>query len=147
MAVKDIYGNLLKAKCPVDFFGLITTAEDLKREYRKYAKKIHPDVVPEKDKYIAGEAFSILNKLYNLGLSELEQGIYGIVDPVQIYKHMKPLFEITIKGELYQFYENVFEGEVAYIFKGTSSDDIVYLKVAIAPEDNDLITNEYNYGK
>src|SRR5699024_1338737 len=109
---------------------------------RQYAKKIHPDIVPEKDKYIAGEAFSILNKLYNLGLSELEQGIYGIVDLVQIYKHMTPLFEITIKGELYQFYENVFEGEVAYIFKGTSSNDIVYLKVAIDPEDNDLITTE-----
>ena len=144
MAVKEIYEILLKAKRPVDFFGLITTAEDLKREYRKYAKKIHPDVVPEKDKYIAGEAFSILNKLYNLGLSELEEGIYGIVDPIQIYKHMAPLFEITIKGELYRFYENVFEGEVAYIFKGTSSDDIVYLKVAIDPEDNDLISNEYN---
>ena len=140
MAVKDIYEKLLKAKRPVEFFGLITTEDELKREFRQYAKKIHPDIVPEKDKYIAGEAFSILNKLYNLGLSELEQGIYGIVDPVQVYKHMTPLFEITIKGELYQFYENVFEGEVAYIFKGTSSNDIVYLKVAIAPEDNDLIT-------
>lgn len=144
MAVKDIYEKLLKAKRPVEFFGAMTTEDELKREFRQYAKKIHPDIVPEKDKYIAGEGFSILNKLYNLGLSELEQGIYGIVDPVQIYKHMTPLFEITIKGELYQFYENVFEGEVAYIFKGTSSNDVVYLKVAIDSEDNDLITTEYN---
>lgn len=57
---------------------------------------------------------------------------------------MTPLFEITIKGELFQFYENVFEGEVGYIFKGTSANDIVYLKVAIDPDDNDLINTEYN---
>lgn len=144
MTVKQVYEKLLQAKRPIEFFGEMATEDELKRAFRQYAKKIHPDIVPEKEKYIAGEAFSILNKLYNLGLSEFEQGIYGIVDPVQIYKHMSPLFEITIKGELYQFYENVFEGEVAYIFKGTSSNDIVYLKVAINSEDNDLITTEYN---
>ena len=144
MTVKDIYEKLLKATRPVEFFGLITTEDELKKEYRKYAKMVHPDMVPKKDKYIAGEAFSILEKLYNLGLSELKQGIYGIVDPIQLYKSMTPLFEIKIKGELYQFYENVFEGEVAYIFKGTSSNDIVYLKVAIDSEDNDLIDTEYS---
>ncbi len=144
MTVKQIYEKLLQAKRPIEFFGKMAMEDELKRAYRQYTKKIHPDIVPQKDKYIAKEAFSILNNLYNLGLSEFEQGIYGIVDPIQVYKHMSPLFEITIKGELYQFYENVFEGEVAYIFKGTSSNDIVYLKVAINSEDNDLITNEYN---
>jgi len=144
MAVKQIYEKLLQAKRPIEFFGEMATEEELKKAFRQYAKKIHPDIVPEKEKYIAGEAFSILNKLYNLGLSELEQGIYGIVDPVQIYKNMSPLLEITIKGKLYQFYENVFEGEVAYIFKGISSKTIVYLKVAMNSEDNDLITTEYN---
>ena len=101
MTVKDIYEKLLKATRPVEFFGLITTEDELKKEYRKYAKMVHPDMVPKKDKYIAGEAFSILEKLYNLGLSELKQGIYGIVDPIQLYKSMTPLFEIKIKGELY----------------------------------------------
>ena len=144
MTVKQIYEKLLQAKRPIEFFGEMSIADELKKAYKQYAKKIHPDIVPDKDKYIASEAFSVLNKLYNLGLSELEQGIYGIVDPVQIYKHMTPLFEITIKGELYQFYENVFEGEVGYIFKGTSANDIVYLKVAIDPDDNDLIDAEYN---
>lgn len=144
LKLKQIYENLLKAKRPIDFFGEMASEDELKKAFRQYAKKIHPDIVPEKDKYIAEEAFSILNKLYNLGLSEFEQGIYTMCDPVQIYKHMSPLFEITIKGELYKFYENVFEGEVAYIFKGTSSNDIVYLKVAIDSEDNDLIATEYN---
>lgn len=144
MTVKQIYEKLLQAKRPIDFFGEMATEDELKRAFREYAKKIHPDIIHEKDKYIAGEAFSILNKLYNLGLDEFKKGIYGIVDSVQIYKYMTPLFEITVKGKLYQFYENMFEGEVAYIFKGISSNDIVYLKVAINPEDNDLITTEYN---
>lgn len=144
MTVKQIYEKLLQAKRPIEFFGEMSIADELKKAYKQYAKKIHPDIVSDKDRYIASEAFSVLNKLYDLGLSELEQGIYGIVDPVKIYKHMTPMFEITIKGELYQFYENVFEGEVGYIFKGTSDNDIVYLKVAIDPNDNDLIDTEYD---
>lgn len=144
MTVKEIYEKLLKAKRPFEFFGAVTTEEELKKEFRRYAKLIHPDMVPEKDKYIAGESFSILDKLYETGLDELAQGIYGTVDPIQLYRHRTPLFEIKIKDETYRFYENVFEGEVAHIFKGASSDDIVYLKVAIDPADNDLILTEYN---
>lgn len=143
MTVKQIYEKLLQAKRPIEFFGKLSGEDDLKKVYKQYAKKIHPDIVPEADKYIASEAFSILSSLYNLGLGEFEKGIYGIVDPVQIYKHMTPLFEINIKGVRYLFYENVFEGEVASIFKGTTSNDIVFLKVAIDPDDNDLIETEY----
>lgn len=145
MALKQIYEKLLQAKRPIDFFGRISTADELKKEYRNYAKKVHPDLFAESDKeYIANQAFKILNDLYELGISELAKGIYEIVDPVEIYKHTSPLFEINIKGEEYKFYENVFEGEVGNIFKGTTSKDIVYLKVAIDPEDNDLIDTEYN---
>lgn len=143
MTIKEIYEKLLRAKRPADFFGSIKTEEELKSIYKKYAKKVHPDMAKAKEKYIADEAFQALNKLYKEGKKELEQGMYGIVDPIQIYKHKTPLFEITIKGELYQFYENVFEGEVAYIFKGISADDIVYLKVPIDSEDNELIETEY----
>ena len=103
LTVKEIYEKLLKAKRPIDFFGEVSDEGELKAEFRQYAKKVHPDIVPAEDSYIAGEAFSILNKLYNLGLSELEQGIYAVIDPVQIYQHMAPLFEITIKGELYLY--------------------------------------------
>ena len=39
MAIKDIYEKLLKAKRPVEFFGLITTEDELKKEFRQYAKK------------------------------------------------------------------------------------------------------------
>ena len=144
MTVKEIYEKLLKAKRPIDFFGEATTEEELKREYRKYAKTIHPDANHGKNQYIVNEAFGLLNALYNTGLNELNQGIYGVVDPVQLYKNVTPLFEIKIKGEGYRFYENVCEGEVADIFKGTSSNDIVYLKIATDPDDNELLETEYS---
>lgn len=141
MTIKEIYEKLLRSKRPADFFGKVTTMEELKRIYKKYARKVHPDMAEEK--YIATEAFEILGKLYKEGQVELEQGTYGVVDPIQLYKNKEPLFEITIKGEQYRFYENVFEGEVAYIFRGISENDVVYLKMAIAPEDNELIETEY----
>lgn len=144
MAIKQIYEQLLKAKRPIEFFGKMSGEDELKKAYKQYAKKVHPDIVPDKDKYIASEAFSVLNKLYNLGLIQLNQGIYEIIDPVEIYKHQEPLFEITVRSKLYQFFENVFEGEVGYVFKGISDNEIVYLKVAIDPDDNELIDTEFD---
>lgn len=142
MTIKQIYEKLLRAKTPFDFFGKVSSEDELKSAYKSYAKLVHPDRAT--DKYIANEAFSILNKLYNLGLEELKKGIYGIVNPVDLYKHMSPLFEINIKGVPYKFYENIFEGEVGYIFKGLAGNDIVYLKVAISPDDNALIDTEFD---
>ncbi len=141
--LKRFYEKLLQTRRPYDFFGQVSDFKELKKIYRQYGKKLHPDVFPANDQYIAGQAFDALTQLYNLGVSELEQGIYGIVDSVQIYEHMSPLFEISIKGEVYKFYENVVEGEVANIFKGICGNDIVYLKVAIDSNDNNLLDTEY----
>lgn len=143
MSIKEIYEKLLNAKRPIDFFEKVSTEEELKKIYREYAKVLHPDTVSESEQYISSEAFSILGKLYKLGISELEQGIYEKIDPIKLYKNMDPLFDITVKGNTYYFYENVFEGEVAYIYKGICNDDIVYLKIAIDEVDNELIDNEY----
>lgn len=143
MPIKQIYEKLLQAKRAIDFFGKVASEDELKKKYRQYAKQIHPDLVSDAEQYIAKEATTLLNTLHEQAIEELKQGIYEIVDPVQIYKHTSPLFEINIKGKVYQFYENVFEGEVGYIFKGTCDEDIVFLKVAIDPNDNELIDTEY----
>ena len=144
MTIKQIYEKILEAKRPIEFFGAVSSEEELKKVYRQYVKKVHPDSVRSEDKYIANETISILSQLYSLGINELNKGIYNVTDSIEIYGHMTPLFEITIKGKLYQFYENVFEGEVGYIFKGSNEKDIVYLKMAIEPEDNELIDTEYD---
>ncbi len=144
MTIKQIYEKVLQAKRPIEFFGDISSEEELKKVYKQNVRKVHPDSVKDEDKYIANETISMLSKLYNLGKKELKEGIYNVTDSVEMYKHIPPLFEITIKGELYKFYENVFEGEVAYIFKGTNKKDIVYLKMAIDPDDNELIDTEYD---
>ena len=144
MTIKQIYEKVLQAKRPIEFFGDISSEEELKKVYKQNVRKVHPDSVKDEDKYIANETISMLSKLYNLGKKELKEGIYNVTDSVEMYKHISPLFEITIKGELYKFYENVFEGEVAYIFKGTNKKDIVYLKMAIVPDDNELFDTEYD---
>lgn len=144
MTLKETYEELLAAKRPFDFFGEAATADALKRVYRQYAKAIHPDVAAPEDKYIAGEAFSLLNVLYSQGVDEIGRGIYGVVDALEIYKHMTPMFELDIGDEHYRFYENVFQGEVANIYRGTSRDGVVYLKVAIDPDDNGLLRTEYD---
>ncbi len=144
MTVKEIYEKLLKAKRPIDFFGVVSNEDELNKEYKKYAKKTHPDANRGRNEYISHEAFNLLNDLYNEGLRELKNGIYEIIDSLQLYNNMTPMFEITINGVLYRFYEHVIEGEVADIFKGTSSNDIVYLKVAIDPDDNELLETEYS---
>lgn len=144
MTIKEIYEKVLQAKRPIEFFGKVSNEEELKKIYKQYVKKVHPDTVTNEDKYIAEQTISILNTLYDLGIKEFQKGIYNVTSTVELYEHMEPLFEITINGELYQFFENVFEGEVAYIFKGTNKKDIVYLKMAIDPEDNELLDTEYD---
>ena len=144
MTIKEIYEKVLQAKRPIEFFGKVSSEEELKKIYKQYVKKVHPDTVTNEDKYIAEQTISILNTLYDLGIKEFQKGIYNVTSTVELYEHMEPLFEITINGELYQFFENVFEGEVAYIFKGTNKKDIVYLKMAIDPEDNELLDTEYD---
>ena len=143
MNVKEIYEELLKAKRPIDFFGDVQTETELKKIFKQYAKCVHPDIVKEDEKYIASEAFMLLNNLCNLGIKELEDGIYSITNPVEMYNHMDAMFEITVGGNSFKFYEYVYEGEVADVYKGASSDDIVYLKVAADPQDNELIDTEF----
>lgn len=144
MTIKELYEKALSVKRPIEFFGKVSNPVQLKKLYHNFAKQVHPDINHGANSYIAGEAFKAITKLYNTAIEEIELGIYETFDTVSIYKHSDPLFEISIKGTLYKFYENVFEGEVANIFKGTNDNDIVYLKIAIDSDDNSLLDTEYN---
>lgn len=150
MTIHEIYAKLLKARNPSDFFGKVANTAELNKIYRTYAKQVHPDTARnKKDEYIASEAFSLLGKLYSEAEKEFEKGLYGVTDPIILYKNMSPLFEMKVSGNNVSFYENLFEGEVAYIFRGvehdekTGSDFIAYMKMAIDASDNELIDKEY----
>lgn len=144
MNMKEIYEKLLQAKRPIDFFGNVSSKNELNIEFMKYLPMFDPEFAQYEDEYITGQSLSILNELYELGLDEIKQGIYSKVNSISSFKNMTPLFEITVNDLPYRFYQRVYVGEVGYIFKGASKDEIVYLKVAIDPNDNDLIDNEYD---
>ena len=128
--------EIMSAICPEDIFTM--DIELIEQEKENYIMDFKP-----KD-YCAIKNYTITRKvllLYNQAIERLEGNVS--FEKADIYKSMSPLFEVTTKGELYQFYENVFEGEVAYIYKGTNGKDSVYLKVAIDSDDNKLIDTEY----
>ncbi len=144
MNIKEIYDKLLQAKRPIDFFGNVSSQNELNIEFMKYTPMFDPEFAQHEDEYITGQTLSILNELYEAGLEEIKKGIYSKVKPISFFKSKTPLFELTINEQLYQFYWCIYTGEVAYIFKGSSETDIVYLKVAINPNDNNLIDSEYD---
>ncbi len=144
MNIKELYDKLLQSKRPIDFFGSANTEKQLNVEYMKYVTIFDPEFAQYENEYITGQALSILNELYEQGLDEMKRGIYSLTNPVSFFKTMSPIFELTVDEQLYQFYWCIYHGEVAYIFKGASENDVVYLKVAIDPADNDLIDNEYD---
>jgi len=142
MTIKEVYTELVKARRPIDFFGDIEERE-LKAIYHRYTKIIHPDIAGDSDKYIAQQAMAGLNKMYEDAQAEYSAGIYHIVNTIDLYDKSTPLFEFDINGTLHKFYENYFRGEVADIYKGTNGKNIIFLKVATDPDDNDLLKNEF----
>jgi serine/threonine protein kinase len=142
MNVKEVYEKLVGARRPIDFFGDVSP-DKIRSHYLKCAKIVHPDKVGEAERYIAGEAMAILNRIYNRALVELENGIYNIVKPIDLYALSEPLFQLDIGRRTLKFYEHFFVGEVADVFKGTDDTNIVFLKVATDSADNDLVAREF----
>jgi hypothetical protein len=145
MSIQEISKWLIKSKRPIDFFGDISQ-DEIKNQYRNYAKILHADSGTFKDddeKKLANEAFILLCNLYKLALKEIDDGIYSITDQLSLYERSTPLFEINLSNDTYKFYEYYCVSEVADIYKGTRGNEIVYLKKAIDPADNDLISDEF----
>lgn len=144
MTRQELYNMFVRSKRPIDCFGDVKDEAELKKVYRNFARQIHPDTASPRDKYISEQGMSILNDLYNLGLTELEQGIYSIKNILDLYQHQDPLFEIKVKGNPYKFYEQVATGEVADIYRGIADNNLVVLKIAMDEGDNALLKQEFD---
>ncbi len=141
--LRKIHNDIQSANRPIDFFGEVGSKNELKKIYRDLSRIVHPDVQELCDKRIAEDTFKLLTELYKAAQQEYDKGIYAIIDPVEIYNHSTPMFEIDMVHNTYQIYEHVFSGEVADVYRGICNKEIVYLKVAKDVNDNDLIENEY----
>jgi serine/threonine protein kinase len=142
MTIREVYRELVKARRPIDFFGDIGERE-IKAVYHKHTKIIHPDVAGDDDKYVAQQAMMLLNKLYEDAKTEYKAGIFNVTNTIDLYDMSTPIFEFEINGVPHRFYELFFRGEVANIFKGTNGKEIILLKVAADPDDNELLDNEF----
>jgi len=140
--LREVYDNLVKARRPADFFGVVSKYNQ-KILFNAYAKMVHPDTVHGSQKYIAEQAMMLLNNLNALAQEEYEKDIYGVTDVLDLYSKSTPLFEFKLDGKSQKFYEHVFKGDVGNLYKGTNREYIIYLKVAADPADNDLIDAEF----
>ena len=143
MELREIYQKLLDSRDAYACFGALASEQELKKQFREYAKIAHPDVAGPADARLANEAFSMLDAFYMTAERELKQGIYGVYDPLSLYRRASPLFTLTVGGEECAFYEHLCEGEVAHIYRGVSGDSLVYLKLAADPADNPLLDTEF----
>jgi len=143
MSLKEIADILINAKRPIDVFGYVSE-EEIKKQYKKYIKICHPDIVGDKYKKLAQETSSSLNKFYEKALEEIKKGTYGITDEKELLKTNKPIFEFEIKGKKYEFYKYLSSDDVCDIYEGILDDELVVLKIVMDESDNDLLLNEYD---
>lgn len=125
--------EIMNANVPEDIFTLDPIVIVEEKEY--YLRRFRTA------DYRAVRNFTITRKILFLYQEAVKKIGEGCIDKVYTSDY---LFEVNVDGKKYQFFENVFEGEVAYVFKGTHDGDTVYLKLAINPEDNILLENEYD---
>ena len=143
MSLKEIYSKLIASSRPIEIFGDVTK-EVIQKKFRAMGKICHPDILPEDQKDFGGEAMKLLNQMYKKALQEFDEGIYNLTDVRDIYKHSKPSMEFDLSGDTYKFYEYISQDDVGETYKGLLNDDIVYLKIAMNQDDNELIENEFN---
>lgn len=142
MSIKEIADLLLNASEPEDVF-IGQTKDEIKKEYRKLAKICHPDIAPPNEKDIAERATILLNEFYEKANKKLEEGIYNIKDPKEIYKKKKPLFSFEHRGKTYDIYQAIKEEDVSTIYEGLSNDALIRLKICNDEQDNSLLENEF----
>ncbi|MDO4543176.1 MAG: protein kinase [Clostridia bacterium] len=144
MTRNDLYKLLIRCKRPHEFFGAVADEDALKKLYFSFAKLLHPDTASSDEKYISEEAIKRLNELYDMGRKELLDGIYSVSSVTARYSSMSPLFSLNIRSKEYHFYEYIFDGEVADVYRGVCNGQVVCLKHAKLSEDDALLEAEYD---
>jgi hypothetical protein len=114
---------LKKIETAVKFKDLIETKDDPARMFKRYARIVHPDVVPEAYKKQATAAFAKLHELYSV----LTKG----PAPIQVVMAGYVVTEPLAKGDIADLYAAEHEMGGEYI-----------LKIARSPADNDLMDRE-----
>lgn len=142
MPIKEIYEKLILIDRPFKIFGG-SKIEDVKLEYRKLAKRYHPDLLEEKDKEFGEKIIDILNKMYKLALKEIDEGIYETFDLKILYKTKKAIIEFKIGTNEYKFYEYLSDSDIYSIYRGILEDKIVYLNIPLSEDDNQIAESEY----
>lgn len=142
MSIKEISDILLNANEPEDVFTG-STKEEIKKEYRRLAKICHPDIAPQNEKELAEKTTILLNEFYEKANKKLEEGIYGIKDPKELYKKKQPIFSFDHRGNHYDIYQAIKEEDVSTIYEGLSNDELIRLKISNDEQDNQLLENEY----
>ena len=120
MSIKEISDILLSANEPEDVFTG-STKEEIKKEYRRLAKICHPDIAPQNEKELAEKTTILLNEFYEKANKKLEEGIYGIKDPKELYKKKQPIFSFDHRGNHYDIYQAIKEEDVSTIYEGLSN--------------------------
>lgn len=119
----DLYETLEVEKTASD--------DDIKKAFRRLARKYHPDVNEGKDNHfkIISEAYEILSDIKKR--TQYDRG--GLIKT----------FTITTKNHTYRLEELAKTGALSDIYKGTSeSGNPIAFKVSRDTKDNDLLENE-----
>lgn len=142
MSIEEIKKVLEMCTRPLDFFGDVSL-DEISKKYKKYARHCHPDIAPPDKKELAEETIKMLNEIYDRAEKEYEKGIYNITDPKELYKHTPPIIEFKLKNKTYKFYKDLGYGDVCNTYEGLCDNELVFLRIVLDENDNDLLKEEY----
>lgn len=141
--VKITLQRVKEALRPEDIFGVLGGTPDEQLEtarstYRRLARQIHPDIVPDHLDDAATEATATLNRLWQLAQARIQAGTYG--------KATSNAVVITTRQRTYTIGEPLAKGDIANLyhcaFAVDGRDVQGIFKVSRNPADKDLIENE-----
>ena len=113
---------LKAARCPEDVFG---NQDEIKDNYREWAKIVHEDMAPAAQKADAHEAFILLTKWQSLAEQKVERGTYGDKKPAV-------LAVFKTKTASYSVHALIQAGDIADLYNGERDGMACWLKTRAA---------------